>query len=159
MQASEALRTAQMELAHVNRVTTMGQLTASIAHEVNQPIAGIMTSGQAALNWLAKEAPDLAAARQSIERLIRDASRAGSVIDRIRALIKKMPRRNDSFNINEAIGEVIELTRGEAIKDGVSLQTQLATGLPLIEGDRVELQQVILNLIINAIQAMSGTSE
>jgi PAS domain S-box-containing protein len=159
IQASEALRTAQMELAHVNRVTTMGQLTASIAHEVNQPLAGIMTSGHAALNWLAREAPDLGAARQSIERVIRDASRAGSVIDRIRALIKKAPQQSDSFNINEAISEVIELTRGEAVKDGVSLQTQLATGLPLIEGDRVELQQVILNLIINAIQAMSGTSE
>jgi PAS domain S-box-containing protein len=157
--ASEALRAAQMELAHVNRVTTMGQLTASIAHEVNQPIAGIMTSGQAALNWLAKETPDVEAARQSIERLIRDAGRAGSVIDRIRDLIKKAPRRSDRFNITEAIGEVIELTRGEAVKDGVSLQTQLATSLPLIEGDRVELQQVILNLIINAIQAMSGTSE
>jgi PAS domain S-box-containing protein len=159
VQASEALRTAQMELAHVNRVTTMGQLTASIAHEVNQPLAGIMTSGHAALNWLAKDAPDLEAVRQSIERVIRDASRAGSVIGRIRDVIKKAPRRNDRFNINEAIGEVIELTRGEAVKDGVSLRTQLATGLPLIEGDRVELQQVILNLIINAIQAMSGTSQ
>jgi PAS domain S-box-containing protein len=157
--ASEALRAAQMELAHVNRVTTMGQLTASIAHEVNQPIAGIAASGQAALRWLAKDAPDLEAARQSIERVIRDASRAGSVIARVRDVIKKAPRRNDRFNINEAIGEVIELTRGEALKDGVSLQTQLASGLPLIDGDRVELQQVILNLIINAIQAMSGTSE
>jgi PAS domain S-box-containing protein len=157
--ASEALRAAQMELAHVNRVTTMGQLTASIAHEVNQPIAGIAASGQAALRWLAKDAPDLEAVRQSIERVIRDAGRAGSVIARIRDVIKKAPRRNDRFNINEAVGEVIELTRGEALKDGVSLQTQLAAGLPLVEGDRVELQQVILNLIINAIQAMSGTSE
>src|SRR5258705_10028150 len=113
-----------MGLAHVNRVTTMGQLTPSIAHEVNQPIAGIATSGEAALRWLAKDAPDLEAARQSIERVIRDAGRAGSVIARIRDVIKKAPRRNDRFNINEAIGEVIELTRGEAVKAGASLQTQ-----------------------------------
>jgi PAS domain S-box-containing protein len=152
-------REAQMELAHANRVATMGQLTASIAHEVSQPIAGAGASGHAALRWLANEPPNLEAARRAIERMIRDANRAGDVVGRIRDLIKRAPRRKDSVDINEAIREVLELTRGEVVKNGVSVETQLAEDLPLVEGDRVELRQVILNLIINAIEAMSGTSE
>jgi PAS domain S-box-containing protein len=152
-------REVEMELAHANRITTMGQLTASIAHEFNQPLAGVVTSGHAALRWLAGGTPDLEAARCSIERVIRDASRAGSIIGRIRDLIRKAPPRTDSVDINEAIREVIELTRSEAVKNGISVQTRLAEGLPRIEGDRVQLQQVVLNLIINAIEAMSGVSE
>lgn len=150
---------AQMALAHANRVTTMGQLTASIAHEVNQPIAGIVSSGQAALHWLAKEPPDVEAARRSIERLIRDASRAGSVVGRVRALIKNVPQRHDPLDINEAILEVIEVTRGELMRNQVSLQVDLAEGLPFIAGDRVQLQQIVLNLIMNAIEAMNETRE
>jgi len=152
-------RNAQMELAHANRAATMGQLTASIAHEVNQPIAAVVASGHAALCWLARGTPDLEEARRAIERVIRDAGRAASVIGRVRALIKKAPPRKDRFDINEAIREVTELTRGEAVKNGVSVQTELADGLPLTHGDRVQLQQVILNLIINAVEAMSGVSE
>jgi two-component system sensor kinase FixL len=152
-------REAQMELAHANRVATMGQLTASIAHELSQPIAGAGASGHAALRWLANEPPDLEAARRAIERMIRDARRAGDVIDRIRDLVRRAPRRKGSVDMNEAIREVLELTCGEAVKNGVSVETQLAEALPLVEGDRVELRQVILNLIVNAIEAMSGTSD
>ena len=155
--AEEAMRKVQMELAHANRVATMGQLTSSIAHEVSQPIAATTMSAQAALHWLDAEPPALEEVRQALERIVKNGSRAGEVIDKIRALIKKAPPRKDRLDINEAIREVIELTRGEAVKNSVSVQTDLADGLPLIEGDRVQLQQVILNLIINAVQAMSET--
>ena len=159
MLASEALREAQTELAHVNRVTTMGQLAASIAHEINQPITATVTNAHAALRWLGAQPPDLEEVRKALGRIVKDGSRAGDVIGRIRALIKKAPPRKAGLEINEAILEVIALTRGEVVKNGVSLQTQLAEGLPLIQGDRVQLQQVILNLIINAVEAMSGVSE
>jgi C4-dicarboxylate-specific signal transduction histidine kinase len=151
-------REAQMELAHANRVATMGQLTASIAHEVNQPIAGAVTNAQAALRWLSARPPDLEEVRQALGRIVKDANRAGDVIGRIRELIKKAPPRKDRVDMNEAIREVVEITRGEAAKNGASVQTALGEGLPLIEGDRVQLQQVVLNLIINAVQAM-GTVE
>ena len=159
VQASEALGEAQAHLAHANRVATMGQLTASIAHEVKQPIAGVASSGHAALHWLAHEPPDLEAARRAIERVLRDAKRAGDVVDRVRELIKKAPPRKDNLDINEAIDEVIVLTRPKAVKNGITVQTQLAEELPLIQGDRVQLQQVILNLIANAVEAMSQMSE
>src|SRR6476660_918252 len=159
MLASEALREAQAELAHVNRITTMGQLAASIAHEVNQPIAGVVTNADAALRWLGHRPPDLEKVQYSLDEIIKDGNRAGDVIGRIRALIKNVPPRKDCLEINEAILEVIALTHGEAVKNSVSLQTQLAAGLPRIQGDRVQLQQVILNLIVNAVEAMSGVSE
>jgi PAS domain S-box-containing protein len=152
-------REVQMELAHANRVATMGQLTASIAHEVNQPIAGMVTSAQAARRWLDRQPPRLEEARQSLARIVKDGNRAGDVIGRIRDLIKKAPPRKDWADLNEAIREVSELTRREAVKTGVSVQMQLAEGLPLIHGDRVQLQQVILNLIINAIEAMDGVPD
>jgi C4-dicarboxylate-specific signal transduction histidine kinase len=159
MLASEALREAQTELAHVNRVTTMGELSASIAHEVMQPVTAAVTNAHAALRWLGTQPPDLEEIRQALGRIVKEGNRATDVIGRIRALIKKAPPRKDSLEINEAILEVIALTRGEAVKNGVSVQTQLAEGLPLIQGDRVQLQQVILNLIINAAEAMNGVSE
>jgi C4-dicarboxylate-specific signal transduction histidine kinase len=159
MLASEALREAQTDLAHVNRVTTMGQLAASIAHEVNQPVSAVVTNAYAALNWLDAQPPDLEEARQSLAQIIMDGNRAGEVINRIRALIKKVPSRNDQLDINDAILEVIALTRSEFLRSGVSLQTQLAKALPLIQGDRIQLQQVILNLIINAVEAMSEVGE
>jgi C4-dicarboxylate-specific signal transduction histidine kinase len=159
MRASEALREAQTELAHVNRVTTMGELSASIAHEVMQPIAAAVTNAHAALRWLGAQPPDLEEIRQALGRVVKEGNRATDVIGRIRALIKKTPPRKDGLEINEAILEVIALTRNEVVKNGVSVQTQLAEGLPLIQGDRVQLQQVILNLIINAVEAMSGVSE
>ena len=157
--AEEALRKTQTELAHANRVATMGQLTASIAHEVSQPIHAVAINAQAASLWLAAQPPDLEEVGKILARINENSNRAGDVIGRIRALVKKAPLRKDRLEINEVIREVIELARGEAEKNGVSVRTQLADGLPLIQGDRVQLQQVILNLIVNAVQAMSGVSE
>jgi C4-dicarboxylate-specific signal transduction histidine kinase len=159
MLASEALREAQMQLAHVNRVTTMGQLAASIAHEVNQPLAAAVTNAHAALRWLGAQPPDLEEGRQALGYIIKDGHRASEVIDRIRALIKKAPARDDPLDINEIVLEVIALARSEVLSNGVSLQTQLASALPLVHGDRIQLQQVILNLVVNAIEATSSTSE
>jgi PAS domain S-box-containing protein len=152
-------REMQMEVAHANRVATMGQLTASIAHEVNQPIAGAATNAEAALRWLGARPPDLEEVRQALDRIVKDTNRAGDVIGRIREIIKKAPSRKDRVDINEAIREMIELTRGEAAKNGASMRTALAEGLPLVEGDRVQLQQVVLNLILNAVQAMGAVAE
>jgi PAS domain S-box-containing protein len=152
-------REMQMEVAHANRVATMGQLTASIAHEVNQPIAAAVTNAEAALRWLGARPPDLEEVRQALGRIVKDAHRAGDVIGRIHELIKKAPPRKDRVDINEAIREVIELTRGEAAKQGAAVQTAFGEGLPLIEGDRVQLQQVVLNLIVNAVQAMGAVAE
>ncbi len=151
-------RETQMALAHANRVTTMGQLTASIAHEVNQPIAAAVTSAHAALRWLGGHPPDLGEAREALDAIIKDGNRAGDVIGRIRALVKNVPPQHDQLDINEAILEVIEVTRSELLGNGVSLQTELAKGLPLIRGDRVQLQQIVLNLIMNAVEAMSDAS-
>jgi PAS domain S-box-containing protein len=157
--AREALHAAQAELAHVNRVTTMGQLAASIAHEINQPITAVVTNASAGLLWLAAQPPDLDEVRDAFDRVIKAGNQAGKVTARIRALINKAPPRKDDLEINEAILEVIALTHGELVKNGISLRTQLAAGLPLVQGDKVQLQQVTLNLIINAIEAMSGVSE
>jgi PAS domain S-box-containing protein len=157
--AEAALRSAQAELAHANRVATMGQLTASIVHEVSQPIAATVLNAQAALRWLGAQPPNLGEVRQILDQITDDGTRAGDIIDRIRALIKKAPPRKEALEINEAIREVIALTRGEVLQNGVSVRTQLAEGLPLIQADRVQLQQVILNLIVNAVEAMSDASE
>ena len=151
-------RETQMQLAHANRVATMGQLTASIAHEVNQPIAATVANAHAGLRWLGAEPPNVDEARQAFSRILRDGNRAGAVVGRIRNLIKKEPPGNERVDINAAIREVIELTRSEAMKTGVSVQTDLVEGLPPVRGDRVELQQVILNLILNALEAMSEMS-
>jgi PAS domain S-box-containing protein len=152
-------REMEMELAHANRIATMGQLTASIAHEVNQPIAGVVTNAGAGLRWLGAQPPDLEEVRQALDRIVKDATRAGDVVGRIRELVKKAPPRKELVDINEAIHEVIEVTRDEAAKIGASVQMALAEGLPLVEGDRVQLQQVLLNLIINAIQAMGAAPD
>jgi len=158
-EAERRYREMQMELAHANRVATMGQLTASIAHEVKQPIAATVSNAQAALRWLERQPPDLEEVRQALAHIVQDGKRAGDVVGRIRDLIKKAPPREDRLDINEAVREVIELTRSEAATNGVSVQSELAGGLPLIQGDRVQLQQVVLNLIINAAEAMSGASD
>jgi NO-binding membrane sensor protein with MHYT domain len=157
--AEEALRQTRADLAHINRVTTMGELAASISHEVMQPLGAGITNAQAALRWLGAQPPDLDEVRQALDGVIKDETRAAEIIGRIRTLIKKEPPRKAALEVNEAIVELIALTRGEVMKNNVSVQTQLAEGLPLIQGDRVQLQQVILNLIINAVQAMSGVSE
>jgi PAS domain S-box-containing protein len=158
-ESERRFREVQMELAHANRVATIGQLTGSIAHEVNQPIAATLTNAQAALRWLGAQSPDLEEVRQALDCIVKDTNRAGEVIGRIRALMRKAPRRKDSIDINEAVREVIELTRGETVKNSVSMHTELADGLPLIEGDRVQLQQVVLNLIVNAVQAMGAVAD
>jgi signal transduction histidine kinase len=142
-------------LAHANRITTMGQLTASIAHEVNQPIAAVVTNAQAALRWLNMQPPDPEEVRQALDRIVRNGRRAGDVISRIRALVAKAAPRNDQLDINEVMLDVIALTRSELRGSGTSLRTRLADGLPLILGDRIQLQQVMLNLIFNAVEAMS----
>jgi PAS domain S-box-containing protein len=157
-ESERRFREIQSELAHANRVLITGQLTASIAHEVNQPIAAAVTNAHAAMRWLRAQRPDFEEVRQALGRILENANRAGEVIARIRALIQKAPPRKDDVAINDAILEVVALTHGEAMKNGVSVRTQLAEGLPPIEGDRVQLQQVILNLIVNAIEAMSGTN-
>src|SRR6267142_332142 len=156
-QTSEALHEAQAVLAHVNRVTAMGQLAASISHEVMQPITAGINNTEAALHWL--DAENLAEVRDALGHAVREGNRAIDVIGRIRALIKKAPPRKDAFDINQAIREVVGLTRGEVVKNNISVQTQLADGLPRIHGDKVQLQQVILNLIINAVEAMSSVPE
>lgn len=158
-QAAEALREMQAELTHANRAAAMGQVTASVAHEVSQPIMALLLNAEAALGLLDARPPDLAEARRAIELILSDADRAGEVINWIRALIKKSPTPKESIDLNKAILDVITITRSELIKHGVSLQTDLAAGLPPVEGYRVELQQVVLNLILNATEAMSGVAE
>ena len=158
-ESEQRYREMQTALAHTNRVATMGQLAASIAHEVSQPMTATVFNAEAGLLWLDAQPPDLKEVRQTLARIVQSGNRAGEVIGRIRALIKKAPLRKDQLEINGAIREVMELTRGEAEKNGVSVHTQFADGLPLIQGDRVHLQQVILNLIVNAVQAMAGVSD
>jgi PAS domain S-box-containing protein len=158
-QSERRYHEAKLELAHANRVATLGQLSASIAHEINQPVAAAVNNASAALRWLGKEPPDLEQARQALNRIFKNGNRASEVIGQMRALLKKAPLQEEDVDINEAILEVIALTRGEVTKNGISVQTQLAEGLPFIRGDWVQLQQVILNLIINAVEALSSVGE
>ncbi|MBY4945252.1 AAA family ATPase [Cupriavidus respiraculi] len=155
-EGEQRYRQVHAELAHANRVATMGQLTASIAHEVNQPIAATVTNAQAALRWLRAQPPELEEVSEILARIVKDANRAGDVLGRIRGLIRKEPPQKAAVDLNEAIRDVVELTRGEAARCGAVVQTRLTPGLPCIEGDRVELQQVLLNLIVNALEAMGG---
>jgi signal transduction histidine kinase len=152
-------REAQMALAHANRIATIGQLTASIAHELNQPLAAVAIGGGAALRWLARQPPDIDEARTSVEHMVKDAERATHIIGGLRDLTKQNAPRAEVVDLNEAIAEVIALTYSEAVKTGVKVSTRLAPELPRVQGDRVQLQQVMLNLIVNAIQAMSGIGE
>jgi PAS domain S-box-containing protein len=156
-QAEDALRKSQGELAHVARVMTMGELAASIAHEVNQPLASVINSATACLRWL--DAQRLEEARRSASRVIADGHRASEIIGRIRALAKKAPPHMDWLDVNETILEVIALARSEMQRSGVVLETQLSEHVPVILADRVQLQQVILNLMMNAIEAMNGVGE
>ena len=151
-------REVQMELAHANRVTTMGHLTASIAHEVNQPLAAIVTNAQVCLRWFTRDVPNLEEVREAAELIARDGKRASDVISRIRALVRKTGSEKEQLNINQAIEEVVHLTEDEALRKGVVLRTERADDLPFVLGDRVQLQQVLLNLIINGIEAMSSVA-
>jgi PAS domain S-box-containing protein len=159
LESERRYREVEMQLTHANRVATLGQLSASISHEVNQPIAAAVTDAHAALRWLAMQPPVLEEVQQALDRVVKNGNRASDIIGRIHALVIKAPARKGDFEINEAILEVIALTRREMVKNGISVQTQLAEGLPLIQGDRVQLQQVVLNLVINAVEAMSALSE
>jgi PAS domain S-box-containing protein len=152
-------RETQLELAHANRVATMGQLTASIAHEVNQPITAMIGNAEATMRWLAHQPPDLEEARQLLERIAKEGRRASTVVERTRDLVRKAPPRMERVEINGAIGEVIELTRAEASKSQISVQTRLAENLPLVKADRTQLQQVMLNLIVNAVHSLNEGSQ
>jgi PAS domain S-box-containing protein len=158
-QAQEALRNTQTEFAHMTRVMTMGELTASIAHEVNQPLGAIVTSAAAGARWLATEPPQMDKARRALERIANDGKRAAEVIRRIRALMKRQAPRKEWLDINETILEVIALAQYQLRRSEILLETRLGRDLPRVRGDRVQLQQVLLNLIINAIEAMSGIKE
>ncbi len=158
-ESERRFRGIEMELAHANRVATLGQLTASIAHEIRQPIAATITNAHAAMRWLSGPASDHDEVRHALVRIVNDGTRANDVIGRIRALVKKAPARKERVLVNEAIREVIALTRAEAAKHGVSVEADLDDALPLVHGDRVQLQQVMLNLMINAVEAMSSAGE
>jgi len=152
--AEASLQTVQAELARVSRLTTLGQLTASIAHEVTQPIASARNNARAALNFLDQQLPDLSEVKEALECIVADADRAGDIVERIRDHIKKAPPRKDFFDLNKAINEVISLARSSITENEVSVQTRLAEGSLPVQGDRVQVQQVILNLILNAVEAM-----
>jgi len=154
--AEEALRQAQAALAHVTRLTTMGEMTASIAHEINQPLSGIVSNGSACLRWLAGDSPNLEEARESARRIVRDGKRAGEVIARVRALARRAGTPSGKLDINQTIREILALVGDEAKGKGAIVRTQFADDLAAVLGDRVQLQQVVLNLIMNGIEAMSS---
>ena len=156
--AEEALRQAQTDLAHANRVTAMGELTASLAHEVNQPIAAAVTDANTCLRWLTRDEPDLEEARQAASRVVKDAARASDIVFRTRSLFKKDTPQRELVDVNDVIREMIILLRGEATRYSISVQTELSEGLPKLMADRVQLQQVLMNLMINSIQAMKHVS-
>ena len=152
----EILQKAQAHINHITHMTMMGELAASIAHEVNQPLAAVITNAEACLRWLDQESPNLDEAREAVGRIIRDGRRGGDVITRIRALLKKEPPVNISLDVNELIQETITLA--QARLRGVTLRIELAKGLPQVSADRVQLQQVLLNLMANAVDAMKSTT-
>jgi PAS domain S-box-containing protein len=157
--AEQALREAQAELAHVTRVITLGELTASIAHEVNQPLAAVVANAEACLRWLDRETPDLNAARRSAEWVISDGVRASDVVRRVRALVNKTDVEKVALDVNNVVREAIALVQRELSNHGVSLRTEFVPALPIIMGDRVQLQQVIINLVMNGIEAMQPITE
>jgi C4-dicarboxylate-specific signal transduction histidine kinase len=151
---AEALRRAQADLAHIHRVSTVGELTASLAHEINQPIGAALTNSNTCLRWLSRDPPDVAEAREAASRIVKDATRAADTIKRIRLLFKKGTPQRESLDVNEVIREMIVLLRNEADRYSVAMHTDLAADLPQVMADRVQLQQVLMNLMLNGIQAM-----
>lgn len=158
-QAQENMAKAQAELAHVSRVSTLGELTASIAHEVNQPLAAIVTSGEAALRWLDRDEPKIDGVKRAVDRMIGDGRRASEVVRRLRALSKKDDLQKAPVSLNEVIDDAVLLVRREVFNHRVSLKLEQAENLPVVLGNRVQLQQVIINLMMNAIQAMAQCSD
>jgi PAS domain S-box-containing protein len=152
--AEEALRQAQVELAHMSRVTTMGELTASLAHEVNQPLSAVVANGNACLRWLSANPPNLARAREAAERIVRDGKDAGEIVRRVRALFKRTAGEKVVLDLNEVIGEVLRLLRSDAARRSIIVETDLDRDLPPVIADRIQLQQVLLNLVLNGIEAM-----
>lgn len=150
---------AQAELAHLSRITTMGELASSIAHEINQPIGAIVTNGNAAVRWLAQKPPVLEGAGEALDCIVRDANRAAQIIGRIRALLSKNPTPRVHVDVNEVIREVLPLTRFETSRRGVAITADLAGQLPAVLGDRVQVQQVLLNLIMNSLDAMNAITD
>jgi C4-dicarboxylate-specific signal transduction histidine kinase len=160
LRASEQrLLDAQMELAHVTRVTTLGEMTASIAHEVNQPLAAVVANAEACLSWLRRGTPDVDAACRSVEWIIDDGNRASEVIRRVRTLAKKTSLEKVPLDVNDVVRETIPLVRRELISHQVSLRMDLAAAVPMTLGDRVQLQQVIINLVMNGIEAMQSVTD
>ncbi len=157
--AQLALMASQAELAHLSRVLTMGELTSSIAHEINQPLTAVVTYGSACVEWLSADPPNLDEARRTAESIVRDGTRAGAILDRIRRLFKKEAAAQDWVEMNEVIQELTAFLSGEAARHEILLRAELCHDLPKILGDRVRLQQVVLNLIINAMDAMEGTTQ
>jgi PAS domain S-box-containing protein len=157
--AEEALRVSRAELARVSRLTTMGELTASIAHEVNQPLAAIVASGNACRRWLAGAQPNLDRGRDSVDRMIKDAHRASEIITRIRSMTRNAPPVQLAVDVNAVIDDVLSFAQGELHAKGVSVRLALREGLPSITGDRVQLQQVVLNLVMNAVEAMASVTD
>ncbi len=155
----EKLRQLEADLAHINRVSMMGELAASIAHEVNQPLSGVVSNGGACLRFLAGDAPNLEEAREAVRDIVRDGKRAGEVIARIRALTQRAATPREKLNLNETIGDVLALAGDEAKRKNLIIRTQFAHDLSPVSGDRVQLQQVLLNLLINAIEAMSNAAD
>jgi C4-dicarboxylate-specific signal transduction histidine kinase len=160
LQESEDMaRKARDELAHAARLATMGELAASIAHEVNQPLAGVVTNASACLRWLARDVPDLDEARAAVERIVRDGKRASDVVARVRAMARKGATEREPLDINETVRGVVLVTEGELRKQRVRLSADYADDLPAVTGDRVQLQQVVLNLMLNGIEAMAGVAD
>jgi PAS domain S-box-containing protein len=155
----DRLRQLEADLAHINRVSMMGELAASIAHEVNQPLSGVVSNGSACLRWLAGDAPNVEEAREAARRIVRDGKRAAEVIARVRALARRTAALTEKLDLNETIGEVVALVGDEAKRKSVIIRTGFADDLSPISGDRVQLQQVVLNLVMNAIEAMSSVDE
>ena len=155
---AELMKT-QTELAHLSQVLSMGELTSSIAHEINQPLTAVVTHGHACVEWLAADPPNLEKARQTVQRIIEDGTRAGAVLSRIRALVKKEPPSKEWLDINEVIHELTTFLRDDAVRRRIAIRTDLVPGLPKVKADRVQLQQVVLNLMMNGMDAMGETND
>lgn len=155
----EALRSTQVRLSKAAQTATVGELAASIAHEINQPLAAVVANGHACLRWLATQPPNLTKAHEAAERIVRDGKDAGEIIRRIRSLFKRASLQKTALDMNEIIADVLRLTQSDVVRKGVAVETELEQDLPYVAGDRVQLQQLLFNLLVNAIEAMDGVAD